>query len=367
MKLFRIAGCFLLGFLSGCGAREMSARPAPPQSAAPPSTASSAPPAPTTTAAFGSIRGIVKDSSGAAVAHATAYAEGQGLTRSVETNQSGQYLFTGLPAGQYTIKLVSAGFGETTLGGVKVAPGAAAQRNVVLHPEVVGASADDALDADQAGPPPPPPPFIPSFPIHPPVATSRDVLPPLQMSNGKPARTLGDIDRILSDALYRTGYGAKGYYSYPDGFALATRMEQIYPDGRSMPPPARFQYSPAPPPFWSLQTIESVFVPRQGYFRVIVFIVTDLPITESSTPTTETVASNWTSAGADSLPVQVASTPVSQGIKVTAFIYEFEDSTADDVNQFSLLDAASITPPAQLLDTQQQLVGAGLWKALRLP
>jgi hypothetical protein len=95
------------------------------------------------------------------------------------------------------------------------------------------------------------------------------------MANGQATKTLGDINQVLSNALAQVGYGTTGYYSYPDGFALATRMEQIFPDGRPMSPPARFSDSPPMPRTFTLQYFEHLFVPQQGFFRIVVFIVTD--------------------------------------------------------------------------------------------
>ena len=43
----------------------------------------------------------------------------------------------------------------------------------------------------------------------------------------------------LRAALEQAGYVEYGYYRVPEGFAIATRLERIYPDGQSLPAPAR--------------------------------------------------------------------------------------------------------------------------------
>ena len=121
------------------------------------------------------------------------------------------------------------------------------------------------------------------------------------------------------------------------------------------------------PKTFTLQYFEHLFVPQKGYFRIVVFIVTDQTIVESETPPTEAVASNWPDAGGDALPSVVANTPQPNSVKVTAFVYEFKNSTAEGVSNFSLLDQNTIGPNEQLLNVKEHLQGAGLWEALRLP
>jgi hypothetical protein len=163
------------------------------------------------------------------------------------------------------------------------------------------------------------------------------------------------------------GYGTKGYYSYPDGFALATRIEQIFPDGRSMPLPARFSMLPPVPKTFSISYLKGIVVPRKGYFRVIVFIVTDLPIVQSGDYATSEQAKGWPSRGATKLPSGISKAKAHDGVSATAFIYEFRNSTADDSSQLTLLDPATIQGSEALLDAKQHLQEAGLWAALGLP
>lgn len=45
---------------------------------------------------------------------------------------------------------------------------------------------------------------------------------------------LGHVAESLAGALEKVGYSERSYFSVPGGFALATKLEQIYPDGRPM-------------------------------------------------------------------------------------------------------------------------------------
>lgn len=62
----------------------------------------------------GSITGSVRDASGAAIANAavTITNNQQGFVRSVQSNDSGDYLVSGLPAGTYNINVKASGFAQ---------------------------------------------------------------------------------------------------------------------------------------------------------------------------------------------------------------------------------------------------------------
>jgi hypothetical protein len=74
------------------------------------------------TATFGSLSGTVRDPSGAAVPKADVEVkeEGTGAVRTAHANDNGYYLFTSLPAGQYTVSTAPQGFKRTVATGVEV-------------------------------------------------------------------------------------------------------------------------------------------------------------------------------------------------------------------------------------------------------
>ena len=65
------------------------------------------------------IAGNVKDSSGAVVPHAkiTIQNEGTGAVRQAESNESGHYTVTSLPAGAYAVRAEVSGFKQYTSTG----------------------------------------------------------------------------------------------------------------------------------------------------------------------------------------------------------------------------------------------------------
>ena len=70
----------------------------------------------------GGIQGVVSDTTGAAVAQAQVKVQndGTGLERSVETDADGNYTFTELPLGTYTVTATKKGFASQAMKGVRV-------------------------------------------------------------------------------------------------------------------------------------------------------------------------------------------------------------------------------------------------------
>ena len=79
----------------------------------------------------------------------------------------------------------------------------------------------------------------PAFPWPPPRPSTRRVLPGHLVVGAAAQPTLGTVADRLQAALEQAGYVEYGYYRVPEGFAIATRLERIYPDGQSLPAPAR--------------------------------------------------------------------------------------------------------------------------------
>ena len=129
-------------------------------------------------------------------------------------------------------------------------------------------------------------------------------LVPLRLLADRDANaTLADVDTALSEALDATGYYEKAYFTVPDGFALVTRLEQIEPDGRPKPLPDRWSVRLEPLKRFTLAAyLQALFSAREGQYRVIVFIVTDVPIAAKSAPASREEAEDWLSEGATCCP-----------------------------------------------------------------
>ena len=101
--------------------------------------------------------------------------------------------------------------------------------------------------------------------------------------------------------------------------------------------------------------LQALFSARAGHYRVIAFIVTDVPITEKSTPVSREKAETWLSEGGDVLPAPVAEQSLPEGCKVTALIYQFRQPGQSE-QAVQLLHGA--------LPARQHLERAMLWRLL---
>jgi len=177
---------------------------------------------------------------------------------------------------------------------------------------------------------------IVSFPWPPPEFSCSTVLDQNYFSN---AHSLGDISGILLNALNSVGYSDRSYYYIPNGFALVTRIEQINEDGESLSGNAR----------WSARTatmgklswrgyLRSLFFPTPGYFRIIVFAVTNKPFTSSGKKIGRDDASAWFHHGFNVLPEEIAMMRFRKNYACTALIYEYKKPESDE----AILDIPSI-------------------------
>ena len=92
----------------------------------------------------GGIEGTVTDASGAAIAAArvTATDPATGTSRSVQTDDAGNYTFTELPLGTYEVSVEHEGFRKQLVRGVLVAVGSPTRANAVLTPGQVRETVD---------------------------------------------------------------------------------------------------------------------------------------------------------------------------------------------------------------------------------
>jgi hypothetical protein len=167
--------------------------------------------------------------------------------------------------------------------------------------------------------------------------------------------TLGNLNDVLASALQTTGYFEKSYYAVPHGFALATQLEQISGDGSSKTPPDRWSAGPPHLEHFSISDyLRALFTQNPGYYRVVVFVVTDVPFAEKDTSVSLSEAQKWLTGGVNQLPPSLANFALAQDTLCTALIYEFTRSAG---NPPELLEPGR-------LDAHTHLVKSGLWNAL---
>lgn len=95
-----------------------------------------------------SLSGIVQDSTGAGIPHATVTAIDQetGMTRTATTDDSGNYQVLSLPVGQYKIQAAATGFKLTVREGINLVVGQEAAVNLTL--EIGGTNEEVTVNAD---------------------------------------------------------------------------------------------------------------------------------------------------------------------------------------------------------------------------
>lgn len=166
---------------------------------------------------------------------------------------------------------------------------------------------------------------FPAFPWPPPQASASVVIPMelVKESQGEITR-LGDVNEKLRRALEASGYVERSYFAVPEGFALVTRLEQINPDGTPKEP-GRWSTEVEPLRRFSLKEyLEALFFANPGLYRIVVFVVTPHPFSQSETAVDRDEAMDWLREGLNALPSSVATQEYTDEFTTTALVYEFE-------------------------------------------
>ncbi len=171
----------------------------------------------------------------------------------------------------------------------------------------------------------------PQFPWPPPKASGTFELNKKHFAN---AKNLNEIDNKISNTLQEIGYPQKSYMGIGnDGFALICQMEQTDENGQPLPNAKRWTKEINTTEFDFLDILQSMFFPSKGYFRIIVFIVTDESYAQSTEKPDATAAENWQYEGLNRLPSELGQVKFSSDHYVTALIYEFERFDSGTVTQ----------------------------------
>jgi hypothetical protein len=194
-------------------------------------------------------------------------------------------------------------------------------------------------------------PPLPHFPWPPPKPSARLLIPHRVFSD---SRTLGDEAGTITEALRSKGYAEITYWSVPDGVAVVTRLEHIYPDGRPFAS-GRWAISDEGMQTLSIRDyINRLFGVDEGFYRVVVFVITDQGFGSSAAQTSEAEAQGWLSDGFQALPEELAATKLSSRYSCTALIYEFRKAHGQ---------APALLLPSQI-GAQEHMVASGLWSAI---
>lgn len=194
-------------------------------------------------------------------------------------------------------------------------------------------------------------PTLPEFPWPPPAASASYVLPGRLLES---YRTLGDVTEAILAALEQNGYVERSFFrTAPGGVALVTRLERINDDGS--PSAENERWAAAAQPLEStrslLDLLHGLFFVDPGHYRVIVFVLQDLPFSQSAETITAQQAHAWLASGANVLSPEIAALPFAGG-HVTVLIYEFAS------------DGSKVQVVTSQLTGRQHLEKAGLLAVL---
>lgn len=164
---------------------------------------------------------------------------------------------------------------------------------------------------------------LPSFPWPPPRYSAFTVISRDWVAPGAHP-TLGLAARRLEQAFDSAGYGERSYYQVPGGFALVSRIEQMHADATPFPPPDRWAVETPRLRNGFIDYIRALFNAPPGFYRLIVFAVTDQDFSAAERPPTSEEARGWVTAGVLRLPSAIARLPYTEQHYTTALIYEFE-------------------------------------------
>ena len=196
----------------------------------------------------------------------------------------------------------------------------------------------------------------PSFPWPPPTASASAVLPRDMVSGGRAELRLIDVAERLERAFDAAGYVERSYYAAPGGFALVSRLEQVAADGTPKDGASRWSVRIQPRPIFSLASyLQALLTSNPGRYRIVVFIVSSTPFSQSDARVSLDTARDWLPGGLNRLPPSIGILELTPEFSATALIYEFEQRSSD-------ADVAFVDPSS--LPGKSHLEKARLWQAL---
>ncbi|MDM7860409.1 hypothetical protein QTP81_07360 [Alteromonas sp. ASW11-36] len=203
----------------------------------------------------------------------------------------------------------------------------------------------------------------PRFQWPPPRPSAYTLIPISELSLENETKTLGGLDKTLRILLERGQYFDIGYYSIPqqpDGFVMVTRLEKISEDGEPFPPSERWAVRVNEGRQFSIADyLSSLFKAENGYYRVIVFIISahDFP-GWSNDATIAEQAELWISQGNPAIDNRAANTALTDNHKVYALIYEFEKG-CENCERTEGTNISQLIPGR--LQSRQHLLKARIW------
>lgn len=184
---------------------------------------------------------------------------------------------------------------------------------------------------------------LPDFPWPPPEPSVKMRLPRQPFAKATDLKT---VSAHLVAPLRKAGYWEYSFHRVPNGFALVTRLERINEDGSQVTEDIRHRLPGDEETFSLTSYIKRLFFAAPGYYRLIVFVVTDRPFTATGNPIKEKDALELLRGGANALPSEFTEMEFSTAYGIDALIYEFRKGAGDQ--QVNFLLPGRISPQVHL-------------------
>jgi len=152
---------------------------------------------------------------------------------------------------------------------------------------------------------------------------------------GGSSQTLLDVARRMEGAISAAGYFERRYLGAGcNGFAVILDLEHITSDGARKPGAAGFAPPGQEEEFSLTDYVKRLFYAPPGYYRQIVFVVSDENAAASTAAPTAQTLRAIAKDGSAALPPAFASVPYTWKYKVVALVYEFRKGPGDGDAQF---------------------------------
>jgi hypothetical protein len=182
---------------------------------------------------------------------------------------------------------------------------------------------------------------------------------------GKPNATVSDVAQSLTQRLVQAGYPQPKYLGVGcNGVAVAANFEAILNSGKRKPglngfPASSEEAAPGLP--GAVDFLIGLFYAPPGYYRRVLFVVTDAAPPTTSGEATDEELRNLVSGGSTYLPLAYRAAPLNSSHQIIAWIYEFKlEPGSDKAEQV----AASGSPAKGLLTALGHLRAAGIFQQI---
>jgi hypothetical protein len=160
------------------------------------------------------------------------------------------------------------------------------------------------------------------FPIPYPKPSSKYVFPKDIVTKVK---NMAEMDSMILTGLRNVGYSDFSYYRIPNGYAMVTEIESIDKEAYPLAGGNRWGIQVRQMEEFSISNyLIFLFNAQKGYYRSIVFLITNKILNSDGSPATSSEMEVIIDEGSPFLPHEAKDFPIDESYRLEALIYEFE-------------------------------------------